>query len=220
MHFSYSTIKNCLQPDNSHNWLNKLWEIKHKASPAMKAGGENQRIIQMHVSGEKKDPRLSYLTETFPIVEKRQFDKDCKFTLQIGSYEVIGYFDGKDPDRLRSLEIKLSGGLNGKNPTPWSIGDFRDSMQRKIYTLAEPTYKTSVIITGSLNPDHWGNEMTRLKVREVENTEQDKKEAMKWLEAGIAVFESGDYTGGLDENGRCIMGRMCPWGDDCHFKHI
>jgi len=220
MHFSYSTIKNCLQPDNSHNWLNKLWKIQTKVSPHMRAGGENQRIIQKHVSGELKDDRIAYLTEEFPIVEKKQFDKDCEFTIWIGSYRVIGYFDGKNPAKKKSLEIKLSGGLNGKEPTPWSMGDFRKSMQRKIYTLAEPTYEKSVIITGSLDPEHWANPMTRLKVREVDNTEQDKKDAMKWLEAGIAIFESGDYTGGLDENGRCMLGRMCPWGDACHFKNI
>lgn len=220
MHFSYSTIRDCLQPDNSHNWLNKLWKIKRPVTENMKAGGKYQRIIQRHVSNEERDSRIEYIEEFFPIVERKNFDPDCKFEIDVKGYKVIGYFDGKNPQEKKSLEIKLSGGLEGRAPTPWTLGKFKKSIQRKIYVLAEPTYTKSVIITGSLDPDHWDKPFTKLKVREVDNTQKDMDEALEWLTKGIEVFENGDYNGGLDENGRCTLGRMCPWGDACHFKRI
>lgn len=186
----------------------------------MGSGTDGHSIIQKHVSGVLKDPRINYLTEEFPLVETKRFDPQMKFVLNIMGYEVMGFLDGENQQLKKFLEIKLSGGLDGKDPTPWTLGKFRDLMQRKIYTLARPDYKKSTLITGSLDPDHWAKPMTHLKVIQCDNTEQDKKEALAWLEAGITVFESGDYNGGLDEDGRCTMGRMCPWGDACQFKRV
>lgn len=220
IHFSFSTIQYCLQPENSHNWINKMAKVKKPVFPAMTAGHEGHRIIQDHVSGKKKDPRIDYITEYFPIVEEKSFDERCKIIIRIDDYEVMGFLDGDNPEAKRFLEVKLSGGLNGKDPTPWSLGQFKDSVQRKIYALAREDYPEAVLITGSLDPEHWKNEMTRLKVRRVDNTPQDRADALKWLKDGIAVFENGDFNGGLDDEGRCTMGRMCSYGDNCQFKQF
>ena len=208
VHFSYSTL-NFLHT-HSHCWINKMMGIKVPENESMRLGKLNQRIIQEHVSGFKKDPRISYLTAEFSVVEKRDFDEDTKFTLNLFGYEIIGFFDGKSPEDKRSLEIKLSS-------SPWSMGKFKDSIQRKIYTLAEPNYTESTLITGSLHPEEW--EQNKLKFFVIKNTEKDKEDALKWIKEGILIFENGDFNGGLDEEGRCTD-PWCPWGNACHFKQI
>lgn len=213
IHLSYSTINNCLQPENSHNWINKyILKIKPEETIYMTAGRAGHDIIQGHVSGKKPDARISYLTEHFPIVEEKDFDERCKFSFDIGGYEMIGFYDGLDKDNERFLEIKLT------NTKPWTLMRFQTAMQRKIYKLADMTLKESVLITGSTNPDFWERE--KLKVFSVALTDQDASEAKKWILAGIKVLEDGDFNGGLDpETGRCNLYR-CPWGENCHFKHI
>ena len=195
----------------SHCWINKMMKIQPEQYDYFTAGKEGHRIIQDHVAGIKKDPRLAFLTEVFPIVERRDFDPDCKFKMEIRGYDFIGFYDGKDPAYKRFLEIKLSS-------SPWTLGKFKDAIQRKIYALAEPTYTEAMLITGSLKPDEWI--ITKPKIMTVDLTKADRDEAMQWINEGIDIFENGDFNGGLDENGRCNLGRGCPWGDACHFKHI
>lgn len=208
LHFSYSTL-NMLQT-NSHCWINKMLKIKQEDKSYFRAGHEGHKIIQDHVAGRKKDERINYLVDEFPITEAHDFDINCKFSIQVGGYEVIGYLDGDDPANKRFLEIKLSG-------TPWSMMKFKNSMQRKIYGLAKPDYTSSVLLTGSLNPNEW--ERNHLKRYPVPITQKDRDDAKAWILSGIAIFENGDFNGGLDEDGRCTDPR-CPWGKSCHFKQL
>jgi hypothetical protein len=208
LHFSYSTL-NMLQT-YSHCWINKMLKVKQEDRSYFRAGHEGHKIIQDHVAGRKRDDRINYLVDTFPITEAVDFDTNCKFSIQVGGYEVIGYLDGDDPENKRFLEIKLSG-------SPWSMMKFQRAMQRKIYGLAKPNYTNSVLLTGSLDPNDW----TRNKIKRyvVPITDKDREEAVAWIKSGIAIFENGDFNGGLDENGRCTD-PGCPWGRNCHFKNI
>ncbi len=207
MYFSYSTL-NFLHT-HSHCWINRMMGIKAEQNASMKKGIDGHEIIQRHVGGIKSDPRIEYLTEQFPIVEPK--DKEsCKFVFQFMGYDILGFLDGDDPDNKRFLEIKLSS-------SPWSLKQFKDAVQRKIYALAKPEYTSATLITGSLYPDEWPGK--RLKVIQVPLTDKDREEAKIWMKEGIEVFENGDFNGGLDEDGRCTDPR-CPWGNNCHFKKI
>lgn len=217
---SFSTVQYCLQENNSHNWLNKtVFKKKVPDQWYFKAGTEGHRIIQNHVAGLVLNPKLGHIQKKYPIVETKQFDEKTKFTLTIEGYEFIGFYDGLNDQDLDMLEVKLSG-------NPWSLGKFRDSIQRKIYGLSKPKYKTATIITGTLKPEEWNgdhpNKMLRNNpvVMSLPFSDADRKEAEEWIIKGIRVFENGDFSGGLDENGRCTLGRMCNFGDNCHFKNI
>lgn len=214
LHFSYSSL-NMLRTA-SHCWINKTLGIKPETTVYMTAGSNGHRIIQDHLAGIKKDDRLAFLEDKFPIVEITAFDKNCKFSIEVDGYEVIGYFDAKDPENKRFGEIKLSG-------TMWTPRRFQDLPQRKIYALAEPSYTNSVLFTGSLNPNDWSTpegKKNMFKIIDVPLTQKDRDEALAWIREGLAIFEAGDFNIGLDDEGRCIMGRQCPWGGNCHFKKI
>lgn len=208
LHFSFSTLN--MLKTSSHGWINKMMKIKQEEKQYFIDGRNCHRIVQDHIGNIAKDPRIDYLTEHFPIVERKNFDPECKFTIEVKGYKIIGYYDAKDPKNKRFGELKFSG-------QPWSLGKFKDSPQRKIYALAEPTYTEALLITGSLNPDDWKNEMTRLKTRKIALTDQDRKEAVQWLEEALTIFENGDFNGGLNEEGRCID-RFCNWGANCSFR--
>lgn len=180
---------------NGHEWINKQMGIQVPDYPFLKEGTEAHRIIQDHVSGKKKDKRLSHIEVSFPVVEEVDFDERCKFEFKIDdNYLLRGYIDGQDAENKRFLEIKTSS-------IPWSMTKFRDAMQRKIYALAKQEYKEAFIITGSKNPDEWGKNPPKLYSMEL--TKKDVNEALKWIKDGINILESGDFTGGLDENGKC-----------------
>lgn len=206
IHFSYSTLNDLIIC--SHSWINKLKKIKKPWVEAFRDGKEGHRIIQDHIGGIKADPRIDYLTERFSIVEKTDFDPQCKFEIRVRGYLIIGYLDAHDPEEGKIGEIKLSN-------SPWSQGKYRESPQRKIYALAFPKYKRGILITGSRKPDEWSTD--KLKVRELALTQQDRDEAIVWIEKGLAIFEEGDFNGGLDEEGRCTDNR-CPYGNNCHFR--
>jgi hypothetical protein len=212
IHLSFSTIDKCLQPENSHNWINKyVLKIPQEVNHFMTDGQAGHEIIQGHVSGKMPDPRIKYIKDVFPIVEEKRFDERCKFSFMIDEYEIIGFFDGLNEKIKKDLEIKLTA------TTPWTLSRFQKSIQRKIYKLARPDLGSTILITGSTNPELWKTE--KLKRFEVAATKQDAIDAEKWIRAGIKVLEDGDYNGGLDEDGRCNLFR-CPWGENCHFKHI
>lgn len=224
LHFSYSTLR--MLKEYSHCWINKQLKIKPEERWYFTEGKDGHRIIQDHIGGIKKDPRLAFLEERFSQVEERDFDEKMKFTLNIDGYKIIGFADAKDPlgSPKRIGEIKLSSTL-------WTIKKYQDSIQRKIYSLAFPDYPLSVLITGSRNPNEWCQwagipgesdplpKKNKFALFDVPNTEKDKKDAEKWIKEGLAIFEAGDFNGGLDENGRCIS-RDCPWGANCHFKNL
>jgi hypothetical protein len=208
---SYSSISNLY---NGHEWLNKQLGIPVPDYPFLKEGKEAHRIIQDHVSGKIKNEFLKHIEINFPIVEEKDFDERCKFTIPIGDkYLVSGFIDGIDIKNDRFLEIKTSS-------KPWSMTQFRDAMQRKIYALSNPKFKEAYIITGSKNPSVWEKEPP--KIYSLSLTQKDRDEALDWIRGGILILESGKFTGGLDENGKCTG---CFWNMDryqnlanCHFQ--
>lgn len=193
---SYSSLNNL---HNGHEWLNKQMGIPVPDYPFLTAGRKAHRIIQDHVSGVKSDKRLKHIEIDFPIVEQVNFDPECKFSFPVGGYEIFGYIDGKDPVNRRFLEIKTSSNL-------WSMGKFKNAIQRKIYATALPGYSEAYLITGSKDPDEWVKYPPKLY--SIKLTKKDKMDAMDWILKGIMKLESGDFTGGLDENGRC---KGCFW---------
>jgi hypothetical protein len=247
---SASAIKNCLQPDNSHNWANKMMGFKPEDHDYYHQGNAAQDIIQKHITGELLNPSLMHLTEEiegkkvpihFPIMEERDFDPRCKFsfmikpmeekyTVKIGTvnflngsfdykgnlmadnireeYEIRGYVDGHDPVKGRICEIKSSS-------TPWTLGKFHSLMQRKVYALGFSNYKEFIGITCLRDPLLWSVE--KPKMFRMPLTELDRREAFEWIMGAIKIIESGDYSGGLDENGKCTNPR-CYYGKNCAFK--
>ena len=209
---SYSTINGCLQPHNSHNWLNKMYGLKSEDKAIYHEGKLAHDTIQGHVSGKRPHPDLVHIEYTFPIVEEVDFDRRCKFEFPVlhrdNNYNMIGFFDGLDKANGRYLEIKSSS-------SPWSLQKFQSLIQRKIYALSDPLLKEAICISATRDIEAW--KMSPPKVFVVPVTEQDRKDAMKWILEGIKVLESGKYDGGLDENGKCVD-RWCYFGVNCQFK--
>ncbi len=205
MKLSFSTLN--ILHTNSHCWLNKLAGVERVDYWFYKEGREAHRIIQEHVSGVSKHPFLSHINLYFPIVETQDFDPKTKFEFEFEGYTIFGFYDGIDHDSKKFLEIKTSS-------SPWSMGRFKKSMQRKLYGLADPSLKTSVLITGSRNPDDWENDPP--KVYTVPVTEKDLEEAKEWIKEGIRILEGGKFDGGLVD-GVCTD-PYCPYGQNCLFK--
>lgn len=206
LHFSYSSLNDLISCP--HSWINKMMGIKKPDYGYFKEGKEGHRIIQDHIGGIKPYSKIEYLTERFSIVEEKEFDPRCKFEIFIDGYSIIGFLDARDEKEKKIGEIKLSS-------SPWSQGKFRSSPQRKIYALAHPECERSILITGSRNPDEW--DTNKLIIRELQITKKDREEAEEWIKKGLQIFENGDFTGGLDENGRCIDPR-CPYGNNCYAR--
>jgi len=213
---SYSTINNCLQRTNSHNWLNKVQGIKPEDKWYFTAGRNAHGIVQRHVSKKELNTVLETIENIkdlcFPIVEEVDFDPRCKFTYKIpygekGEYDLIGFVDGRDEEWEHGLELKFSSQL-------WSLMKFKNAMQRKVYALGVPTLEDMTLITASKDPAEWEKETP--KVFTVPSTLADGEEALQWIIDGIKVLEGGDYTGGLT-NGVCLD-MNCNWGKNCSFK--
>jgi len=211
---SYSTLNMIYQ--SSHNWLNKQMGIKPEERPEWEVGKKIHRIIQDHVSGKKLHLNLKHIKHTFPVVEEVDFDERCKFNFDCNfagkdiknKYNIIGFIDGLDPENKRFLEIKSSDPL-------WSVGKFQNTMQRKVYALAKPEFTEAVLITCTKKIENW--DRVPAKIFKVPLTDQDRKEARDWILGGIRIIESGEFTGGLDENGKCTN-PWCYFGKNCQFK--
>jgi len=225
-YYSLNMIHNSL-----HQWVNKvagvtqpefkIWDKKKECWVyPLKEGKVGHSIIQKHVSGKTIDNRIAYITRRFPIVEEEDFDKRLNwrkyFTIKGSKYLVQGFTDGldsiKNPKEM--LEIKLSS-------SPWSVGKFQKSLQRKLYAWGFPSLKMAYLITGGRDPDEWAT--TPLKVKEVEITKEDAQEAEKWTMQAIErlshlkeIIESRDKTTGLDENGKC-NDYNCNYKENCLF---
>ena len=206
---SFSTIQYCLQEDNSHNWLNKMAGLKVPDNEFFRNGHRLHSIIQAHLSGKTTDDRLKHINYSFSIVEEKDFDERCSFEFNINDkYSMRGFVDAKDPEALRLGEIKTAGKM-------WTVADFARSMQRKIYALAHPDYKELVGITALSDDKQWGT--LPPKVYPIPLTQKDRDEAFAWIMKGIELLESGNFKGGLDENGKCTM-RFCSYAENCQFK--
>ena len=224
MRLSYSTIANTLQPQNSHNFVNKnILGLKPEERPEWKEGKVAHDIIQKHVSGRQPHMVLSKVKELddvkFPIVETKDFDPKCRIEVSLNQlfpnktdfehdYTLLGFIDGRDEEWTRGLEIKTSSNL-------WSLMKFKKAMQRKVYCFAVPTLKSMTLITTPRNEMEWAS--IKPKVYTVPTTEKDKIDAMNWILAAIALLQSGDFTGGLNEDGICTD-KWCYFGRNCSFK--
>ena len=185
-----------------HPWINKMMGIPVPPYKFLTEGKKAHRIIQDHVSGKKKDKRLKHIEIEFPVGEEKDFDERCRFTFNFSGYEVMGFIDGLDRENGRFLEIKTSS-------TAWSMKKFRDAMQRKLYALSDSGLKEAYLITGSKDPDGW--ESNPLKLYSIKIKQSDRNQAIDWIAKGIKILESGDFTGGLDEDGKCTG---CFWNMD------
>jgi len=164
-------------------------------------------IIQSHLSGKEPNELLKHIPYKFPIVEEKDFDDRCKFEIPItDKYGIRGYIDAQDPENKRFGEIKTG--------TEWGLKKFVESYQRKIYALAKPDYTESVLIT-CLDDTQWAT--TPPKYYSVPLTQKDREDALEWIEKAIKLLEAGDFSGGLDENGRCTN-NYCYYGQNCKFK--
>ena len=207
MRLSFSSLN--MLHEASHQWANKMMGIKVPDYPFLKEGKDAHRIIQDHVSGKKIHPFLKHIKIKFPVVEEVDFDERCKFSFPVktdkGECEIMGFYDGLDIKKGRLLEIKTSS-------TPWSLGKFRKSMQRKIYGLSNFKIKEAFLITCPRNPDDW--ERNNPKLYSILFRASDYREATKWIFDGINIILKGDFTGGLDEDGKCTG---CFYGQNCSF---
>lgn len=183
---------------NGHEWLNKQMKIPVPDYPFLTEGKEGHQIIQDHISGNKEHKDLKSVKVRFPIVEEKDFDERCKFKFNITrlgkEYLIIGFYDGRDGNYERIVEIKLSG-------TPWSLTKFKGSIQRKIYAFSNDKIKEQFLITGFRQPERW--KLNPPKVKSLMVKPQDITDALGWMIEGIDILEEGDFTGGLDENGKC-----------------
>jgi len=204
---SYSTVNNCLQPENSHNWLNKMMGLVPEERLEWNEGKEGHKVVQLHLCGKKTDKRLSHIKYSFPIVEEKDFDERCKFEFQINNYQFIGYYDGLNRKDKRVVEIKLSS-------NPWSLMQFQNLIQRKIFSLAN-VWKETICITGYRDMKLWKD--NPLKYFTVPTTKKDEQDAANWILSGIEVLESGNFKGGLNEFGKCTDPR-CYFGANCNFR--
>ena len=202
---SYSTLN--LLHNYPHNFLNKMMCIKQEDKIFFQEGREAHSIIQAHLSGEKIDDRLKHINYTFPVVERVDFDPNCKFQHRLDDkYLLIGFFDGIDRKNKRLLEIKTG-------YQEWSITKFVNSIQRKIYSMVLPIDE-SILITARRKPEEWV--LNKPKVYKVPSTKKDTLEALEWILEGIKILEKGDFTKDLVD-GKCTD-PYCYWGNACSFK--
>lgn len=210
VYLSYSSLN--MLHNSPHQWANKMMGIEVPENEFLTRGKEGHRIIQDHVSGKKGHLALGHIKYNFPIVEEKDFDEKCKFVKYIkdgaDTFIVQGFADGMNREENRLLEIKLSS-------APWSAGKFKKAMQRKMYAWGFGFFEEAILITGSTRPEEWL--ASPLSVISCPMTKTDAQEAEDFIHEGIRILRAGDFTGDLDENGRC-SDRYCLYGVNCFFK--
>lgn len=174
--------------------------------PVLKSGEGLSLEIKKQIGVVTSKELLNLTSSKYPLTEEQQERKG--FLESVSEYWMVCYLDGQDPAKNRFLEIKSSSKL-------WSLGQFEKLMQRKIYSFAKPEYTNTVCVTVSRDPQEWRN--GGVKKYTVPASQEDKEQAYQFLLDGIKVLESGDYNGGLDENGKCTDYR-CYYGVNCNFK--
>ena len=217
---SYSSIY--MLYNSSHQWVNKMMSIKQEDRYYFREGREAGRIIEDHVAGIKKHPDLAHITEHFSVVEQKDFDPQTKFEFSPAKgYIMCGWADGLDREAKKVLEVKSSGVTTDKKTGEmkcnyWTITKFKNSMQRKVYSIGFPWSKEAFIITAPRLPEQW--KMFPPKLMSLPQTKQDGVEAMEWILGGIKILEAGDFTGGLID-GEC-RDPYCNYGTNCYFKKL
>lgn len=211
INLSYSTLR--MLHENSHGWVNRQLGLKVPDNEWFRRGREAEKLVTTQVSrqgitlpqfSKKLDPLY------FPVVGQKDFDERLKFEMPLDDkYTLIGFADGINWEEGKILECK----------TPvWNLPKFANSMQRKIYALGFPQLETMTMVSCDAKYDERGKlVISDLKVWNQKYTAQDVEDAKNYIKGGIAILESGVYTGGLDESGHCAD-RWCMWQENCHFR--
>lgn len=175
---SYTTLNDLI--NEPHTYLCKVMGLQKFTTPQMNEGKEAHRIIQAHISDIKFDERLGMITEHFPIVEEKDQDEKTHFTYPINdTYAIHGYIDGINLENKRFLEIKTSS-------TPWSIQKFNKLIQWKIYALSGD-FEEVVFITCT-------RDIRKVAKYSIKITTDHIQEALDFINKGIAILESGDFS--------------------------
>lgn len=174
---SYSTMNALI--NEPHTWVNKQMGLKTFRSKYMEDGLAAHKIIQEHVSGAVLNDLLKDLP-LFSVVEKVDFDEDCKVTKVINDkYIFTGFVDGLNPKKGEMLEIK-----SGRR---WSPGDFKKLVQWKLYLWAKPEYKKIWLVNVPGDTNLWMPETIRVFNTTV--TDKDIIEAEAFIQKAIYVIE-------------------------------
>jgi hypothetical protein len=199
---SYSTMNTLLECP--HTWLCKQMGLKTFDTDSFKDGRIAHNIIQSHVCGVEKNPLLLNLP-TFSMVEEVDFDEKMKIEYQYDDdTKIIGFVDGKDPERKDFLEIK-SGRI-------WSMADFARLPQWKIYSLALSDYKKVWFVNVPKDKNRW-NSVT-VRVFNANITEHHKMQAKEFIKAALDVIANIDtYMDGVQKapRNRYCFYEGCPW---------
>ena len=198
---SFSTINSCLQPSNSHCYINKMLGRKIPENEAMKKGKELQDYIKAH---QKDFPDLKGFQ-----IGGSEMDKEMKVSILLkkGKYQLIGYIDGKrgENSNLEVLEIKTSTKF-------WPISQFYNSPQIGLYSIMTGAKKI-VAMTALSDLSLWP--MQPPKMYEIDVTKKMREKAEKWLLDAIELYERGDFTGGLEDG---VCKGWCNYGNNCFYK--
>lgn len=212
---SYSTLNDLYKW--RHSWLNKLMGLPKRKYAPFEEGKEIHRVLLDHMGGIKLDERISkrekedkrFQLPKLTVIEKVDFDPDTKRYIEIDDkYALVTFIDGSNLPEL-VVEIKSSN-------TAWTLGKFRDLMQRKIYSIAYPEAKRTVLVSSGRRLLMPGWQYT-IKVFSTDHSKADKDEAMGWIKSGIAIIEKGDFEPDekeleliKDPYNKCWY-ENCPW---------
>lgn len=207
--YSFSTLR--LLHECPHNYLNKISGIKQPESIYLEEGKIAHGILQRHVSGVEKCESLKHLDIEFPIVEMKDFDPRCKFSVEYNGIVMYGFIDGLS-DLIENNPKRM---MEGKfSSSPWSLGKYKKDPQRKIYGWAIRSLEEAVLVTGQRQPDRWATD--KVKTAKVKFTEKDYIDAENYINEALRKIKEGDFTSDL-VNGKCTDPR-CYWGENCMFK--
>jgi CRISPR/Cas system-associated exonuclease Cas4 (RecB family) len=158
----------------------------------MEAGKVAHEVVINHVCGIKRDDRLPADLPTFQKPEYKVFE-DYR-----NGYALYGFCDSVDFRTKTIMEYKTSS-------TPWSQGKFDKLMQIPFYALATHFRKIYMITSTA--------DLQNFKVFYKEINNDDIKGVSDWIESGIKIIESGNFTSDLID-GKCPG---CNYGPNCWY---
>jgi len=189
LYLSYSTLHDLIE--HPHTYLDKAMGILQPENEYMIAGREAHKVFTDHICGIKKDPRITVDLE----FQKPEYK--C-FTEYRDNYSLYGYVDAVNFASKSICEYKTSS-------TPWSQAKFDATMQIPFYALAT-NFRKVFMVTSTAKFENF-------KVFYKEITDQDIQKVKEWIESGIKIIESGDFTSDLID-GKCSG---CNYGANCYF---
>lgn len=195
MILSTSTLNAFL--DCPRSYLNKQIMLPKITFDYFTYGKEGHVVIQKHISGAHRDPRLAAPLKghKFPVVEKCDFDANLKFSIPFGPDTFIGFLDARNDQLKIYSDIKIS-------TTLWTLKKFMDLMQRKVYQLAYPDYSFLGI---TATPD-----LESVYTVPIPNRPKDAEIAREWIVAGIKAINESKFEANEKANCfRCVYKESC-----------